>query len=210
MRSQLERVLLLLTILAVLPEARAQNASAHNSPKQHKPSDTVGVVSGVVITLRDFHHELKQTMNDHLAEIKDRSVTDSQYTIFVNNTWDKMVGDVLLEQELKKRKIELSNNDVIDRILKKPSDAFTKSFTDSAGTFHPNALEHYLKQPGQDSLRDQVIGYYQMLFEQDDLVKSIAPKAKTDSERKRIVDRWIKKHAATADIDDRRPAFGFY
>jgi hypothetical protein len=212
MRFLQHGVLLLLIVSAALPAVHAQQTLTPNihPPKKHKGSDTVGVVNGTLITYRDFKGELKHTMSEHISEIPGGKVSDSLYTKYVNLTWDKMVGDILIEHEIRKRKISVSKEETVRRILRDPPEPFKQSFTDSLGAFHQEALKSYIEQPAKDSLRDGAIAYYQSVYEQDEFTKQIAPHAVSDAERKNTVDEWIHKRSMKANIDDRRTAFGFY
>ncbi len=188
-------------------------SSAQNKPKQpqkkHLPTDTVGVVNGVLVTLRDFRGQIKSVIREHMAEIKNDSVSDSLFAVCVNTAWDRLVADILVSQEIKKLKMGVSSDAAIKRILADPPEPLIKSFTDSAG-FHKDAMKQFFENPGQDSLRDQVVAYYATIYEQEDFVKKIAPKAKTDAEKKAAYDAWVQKKMMHTFIDDRRVAFGFY
>ncbi|MBS1904761.1 MAG: SurA N-terminal domain-containing protein [Bacteroidetes bacterium] len=203
-----------LVLFAAIVFAASVSAQTQTIPpaasKKHLPTDTVGVVNGTLITLRDFRGELKRTMKDHMSEIPNGKVSDSLYTKFVNLTWEKMIGDILIEQEIKKLKLELSDGETIKRMIAHPPELLKQSFTDSTGKYFPQELSKFLNSKAADSLRDQVVHYYRLQFQYDGLVRTLAPKATTDVERKQAIDAWIAKRATRAEIDDRRPAFGFY
>src|SRR5258708_31955647 len=86
--------------------------------KKHKNTDTLGVVNGTLIRFYDFKQQLASTIKDHKSEIKDSVVSDTAFTRFVNEAWDKLVSDIVIEQELEKRKLNLTTEKTIDRILK--------------------------------------------------------------------------------------------
>lgn len=208
-------VLCVAIVFGALAPVHAQTPAPTPTPnqtpkKKHLPTDTVGVVNGVLITLRDYRAELKRTMKDHMSEIPNGKVSDSLYTKFVNLTWDKMVGDILIEQEIKKLKLELSDAETIKRLSNDPPELLKKSFTDSTGKYFPDELKKFLTSHTTDTLRDQVVQYYRLQFQQEGLVKKLAPKAATDDERKKAIEAWIAKKSIHADLDDRRTAFGFY
>ena len=206
-------VLCLLSIYAVTPEAYSQPSSSTGTPKpqkQHKPDDTVGVVRGVLITYRDFRYQLKGILHEHFSEIKGDSVSGEDFTKFVNMAWDKMVSDVLVEQEIKKKKLTLTKQEVIKRLEANPPELISKSFTDSLGVVHAKEMKAFLENPAQDSLRDKVLLYYETSFEEEDFLKKLAPKAKTDDDRKKALDAWVAEVLKHTPLDDRRVAFGFY
>lgn len=178
--------------------------------KKHKNSDTVAVVSGTVIRYYDFRQQLAATIKEHRSEVKDSVVSDTAYTRFVNIAWDKLVGDIIIEQELAKRKLALTTEKTIELILKNIPKELKETFTDSSGSFNEKAFKAYLKNPNPDLQRTKILDYYQILFEQLRLADAIAPKAKSEEERMKLLGLWLKQKAAKAVIDDRRTAFGFY
>lgn len=173
-------------------------------------TDTVGVVNGSVIRFYDFREQLAAVIREHKKEIKDTVVSDTAFTRFVNMAWDKLVADIIIENELQKRKLSLTTEKTIDRILKDIPKELKVTFTDSSGTFNEKALKAYLKNPNPDPQRTKILDYYQILFEQQRLASSIAPMARTEEERMKRLGLWLKEKVSKANIDDRRTAFGYY
>lgn len=210
MRFRPQFIFCLLCVLGNSAIVFSQPSSSIKPAKKHKPDDTVGVVKGVLITYREFRYQLKSVLHDHLSELKGDSVTGEELTKFVNIAWDKMVGDVLIEQEIKKLGLTISKEETVKRMIADPPGLLRQSFTDSLGVLHNKELQEFLESSGQDSLRDKVVIYYQTSYEQDEFIKKIAPKAKTDVEKQKALDAWIAKEVAHTPIDDRRVAFGYY
>ncbi len=177
--------------------------------KKHKSTDTVGVVNGTVIRLYDFKEQLKQTIRENRNDFKD-SVSDTAYSRFVNMAWDKLSGDIIIEQELEKRKLSLNTEKTIAKILKHIPKELKETFTDSTGTCDEKALKAYLKNPNPDPQRTKILDYYQILFEQERLSAAVAPSAKNESERMKLLGSWLHQKLAKATIDDRRTSFGYY
>jgi hypothetical protein len=178
--------------------------------KKHKNSDTLGVVNGTLITFFDFKEQLKATIKEHKNEIKDTVLSDTALTRFVNLAWDKLVTDIIIEQELAKRKLTLTTEKTIDKILKSVPKELKETFTDLSGTFNEKALKAYLKNPNPDLQRTKILDYYQILFEQQRLAAAIAPKAKTEYERIKELGLWLQLKISKTNIDDRRTNFGYY
>lgn len=210
MRFRPHFIFCLLCVLGSSTVAFSQSGSPVKPAKKHKPDDTVGVVKGVLITYREFRYQLKIVLHDHISELKGDSVSGEELTKFVNLAWDKMVGDVLVEQEIKKLGLLVSKEETVKRMVADPPGLLRQSFTDSLGVLHSKELQEFLESSGQDSLRDKVVIYYQTSYEQDEFIKKIAPKAKTDAEKQKALDAWIAKEVAHTPIDDRRVAFGYY
>ena len=178
--------------------------------KKHKMMDTVGMVNGTVIRFYDFREQLTSTIKDHKTEIKDSVVSDTAFTRFVNMTWDKLVADIIIEKELQKRKLSLTTEKTINRILKEIPKELKETFTDSTGSVNKKALKIYLNDPNPDPQRTKILDYYQILYEQQRLAAAITPKAKTEEERMKHLGLWLKQKVSEANIDDRRTAFGYY
>ena len=172
--------------------------------------DTVGVVNSTVIRYYDFREQLATTIREHKKEIMDSVVSDTAFTRYVNMTWDKLVADIIIENELQKRKLALTTEKTVDRILKEIPQELKVTFTDSAGTFNEKALKVYLKNPNPDPQRTKILDYYQILFEQQRLASAIAPTARNEQERMKRLGLWLKEKISKAKIDDRRTAFGYY
>lgn len=210
MRFRPQFIFCLLLVLGTSSIALSQPSITPKPAKKHRPDDTVGVVKGVLITYRDFHYQLKSVLHDHLSELKGDSVSGEELTKFVNMAWDKMVGDVIVEQEIKKRGLTISKEEAVKRMIADPPELIKQSFTDSLGVLHSKELQAFLESPVQDSLRDKVVIYYQTSFELSDFIKKIAPKATTDADKQKALDAWIAKEVSHTPIDDRRVAFGYY
>ncbi|HWF43841.1 MAG TPA: SurA N-terminal domain-containing protein, partial [Candidatus Kapabacteria bacterium] len=80
-----------------------QVAPLHN----HLPGDTVGVVNGDVITYADFNSIMSGYLKLFVQRSGDNVVTDSLYSVIVDSAWNKAVTDILTEQEIQKRKLEM-------------------------------------------------------------------------------------------------------
>ena|SRR5437763_1210905 len=200
-----------LFVLILLPQFSFSQTKEAKPKKKHKNTDTVGVVNGYLITFYDFRQQLKETMREHKSEIKDSIVSDTAFTRFVNMTWDKIAGDILIEQELQKRKLALTTDKVIAKLLKDPPKELKEVFTDSAtGKFDEKAMKRYLTNLAPDIKRTQILDYYQTMFEQQRLAAALVPKGANDQERREELAEWLKKKMQKANIDDRRTAFGFY
>ena len=195
-------ILLLLTQISFAQEKKAK--------KKHKMTDTVGVVNGAVIRYYDFREQLATTIREHKKEIRDSVVSDTAFTRFVNMTWEKLVDDIIIETELQKRKLSLTTDKTIERILKDIPKELKETFTDSTGSINKKALKIYLKNPNPDLQRTKILDYYQILFEQQRLASAIAPMARTEEERMKRLGLWLKEKVLKAKIDDRRTAFGYY
>ncbi len=198
--------------------ARSQNSAPtvrkkitqSRSPRNHAPTDTVGVVNGVVIAYGDF----KSIMSGYLRTFVERShndlVTDSLYSVIVDSAWIRAVTDVLIEQEIHKRKLAMSDTAIKSALLDNPPDYLRAQFTDSLGVLRKDVLKRALADPASDSIVEMIVGAEKIRLETDRLIQTVAAKAHTPAERIRLFDLWLRKAMATSKIVDRRTAFGYY
>ncbi len=202
-----KRSLLLCILLLLAANAFAIPADSLKAQKKHKPSDTVGVVNKAVIYFADFRSVLFATMK---TNHKDSVVSDSAYTHYVDITWNKLVSDALVEEEIMRRKLSLRTDQVITFLLKHPSKELLETFATPGGGFDTLACKKYLRSPDPDLVRTRFLDHYQIQFEQDRLFQIIAPRTKSEAERGKLLEEWLSKQIAKAKIIDRRSAFGYY
>ena len=117
-----KRALITVLFFSVLFCVSAVKSSPLDSVKKqrkYKSLDTVGIVNGTVIYYGDYKDMLKQTIRDNQ---RDSVVSDTAFARYVNMTWDKIVLDILVEEEVAKRKLGLTEEQVIKRLLALRSD----------------------------------------------------------------------------------------
>lgn len=199
--------LFFIPLLLVILCAGAQAQDTVKPKKKHKLTDTVGVVNGSVIRLYDFRELLSDIMR---SEAPDSVVQDTEFTRYVNMTWERLVSDILIYGEIEKRKLSLTEKDVIKRLLKVPPKELRADFTAPDGVFDSSSYVEFLSNTEPDSNRAMVVNYYHMQMEQDNLQRALAPKATSDAARTEAFVAWMRKAFKTASIDDRRTAFGYY
>jgi hypothetical protein len=199
------RSFIIITVLTVLTlPSIAQDTT--KAKKKHKLTDTVGVVNGSVIRLYDFRELLSDIIR---SEAPDSIVQDTEFTRYVNMTWERLVADILIYQEIEKRKLGISEQDLIKRLIKSPPKELVADFTTEHG-FDKASYEAFLTNTEPDSARTIVLNYFHMQMEQDNLQRALAPKGRSERERIEAFAAWLKKAFQRARIDDRRTAFGYY
>jgi hypothetical protein len=210
-------VLLLSIALGFLATATSAQTSEPVAPKKktekkHKMTDTVGVVNGQVILLYDYRGILSDMIRQAARDsaVKNGAVTPAQLTDFVNAAWDKTVEDIIVEQEIYKRKLNLSDAETKARILKTPPPFLVQQFTDSMGKFRPDVMQQALNDPLNDSITHIIISVEKINLEHEALLAAIAQDVKSDEAKITRFNLWLKKQKLKARIDDRRVAFGYY
>ena len=178
--------------------------------RKHNKSDTVGVVNGVVITYGDFMSIMSGYLKAFVARSKDNLVSDSLYTVIVDSSWRRAVSDVLIEQEIRKRKLSMTDADVKAALIDNPPDYLRTQFTDSLGVLHKDIVKRALNDPASDSIVSVIVMGERIRLETDRLLASIAEKSHTPNDRDRAFEAWLRKTMAASKIVDRRTTFGFY
>ena len=109
-------------------------------------TNNVGSINGVDITYQEFQAAL-----DQQREVRRQSgqeVDDEQIDQFRNQVWDFVVSQVLIEQQVKRLGITVSNEEIEDIILGDNPPAFLKqNFIDSVGNFNRELYENAIRDP---------------------------------------------------------------
>ena len=110
------------------------------------PSNDVGSVNGEPISYKDFQAAIDQQREARKQQGQD--VDDENLDQFRDQVWDFVVSQRLIEQEVKKMGISVSNDEIRDIILGDNPPAFLKqNFVDSAGNFNRQQYETALFDP---------------------------------------------------------------
>jgi hypothetical protein len=150
---------------------------------------------------------LKQTIRDNQ---RDSVVSDTAFARYVNITWDKIVLDILIEEEIEKRKLGLTEEQVIKRLLAEPPDELRGQFVNTIGAFDRETCAKYLRSPEPDLARTRYVEYYRTKFEGERFYGSLAKKGANSEERMKAFTDWYQKKLTSAQIIDKRTSFGFY
>jgi hypothetical protein len=176
-------------------------------PRKHKPTDTVGVINGDVITYSDYRTILADIMRQ---AARDSIASEADFTKWVDAAWDQCLEAILTRQEVTKRELALSTDEVKAELVNDPPEFLKKQFIDSTGQFHPEALHAALNDPSQEDVVSGIVAAQRLLMEDRSLKLSIAPQARTDEEREKAYKAWLLKAKNNARTIDNRLRFGYY
>jgi hypothetical protein len=199
-----------LTLYAQSETPKLKQVPLKEAEARHKPGDTVAVVNGVIVTFADFNSIMSGYLKAFVARSKDNVITDSLYTIIVDSAWDRAVSDILVEQEIVKRKLDMSIAMIKDSLVHNPPDFLRTQFTDSLGAFRPEIMQKALDDPRNDTIVSVILEGERVRLETERLVASIAKKGATGEARETAFTTWLRRTKRAATIDDRRTRFGFY
>jgi hypothetical protein len=198
---------LLFSAFLCVSAVRSSPLDSLKKQRKYKSLDTVGIVNGTVIYYGDYKDMLKQTIRENQ---RDSVVSDTAFARYVNMTWDKIVLDILVEEEVEKRKLSLTEEQVIKRLLAEPPDELRAQFVNTIGAFDRDACAKYLRNPEPDLARTRYVEYYWTKFEGERFFASLVKKGANSEERMKAFTDWYQKKLTTAQIFDRRTSFGFY
>jgi hypothetical protein len=176
-------------------------------PKKHLPTDTVGVINGDVITYSDYRTILADIMRQ---AARDSIASEADFTKWVDQAWDECLEAILTRQEINKRELNLSDDEVKAELVNDAPEFLKKQFTDSTGTFYAEALHAALYDPSQQDVVSGIVGAQRLMMEDRALKLSLAPQARTDEEREKIYQAWLAKAKYNARTIDNRLRFGYY
>lgn len=200
-------IVLFFTALFCVSAVKSAPLDSLKKQRKYKSIDTVGVINSTVIYYGDFKDMFMQTVRDGQ---RDSVVSDTAFTRYVNMTWDKIVLDILVEEEVDKRKLGLTEEQVIKRLLAEPPDELRGQFVNTIGAFDRETCAKYLRNPEPDLARTRYVEYYWVKFEGERFYASLAKKGANYEERMKAFTDWYQKKLTSAQIIDRRTSFGLY
>ena len=189
------------------PKTELKRVEKKSEPRKHLPTDTVGVINGDVITYSDYRTILGDVMRQ---AARDSIASEADFSKWVNTAWDQCLEAILTRQEITKRELKLSEDEIKAELVNDPPVFLAKQFTDSTGAFHPEALHAALYDPTQQDVVASIVAAQRMLMEEKSLKLSLAPAARTDAEREKAYQAWLTKAKNQAKTVDNRLRFGYY
>ncbi len=189
------------------PKTEVKKVEKKVEPRKHKPTDTVGVINGDVITYSDYRTILADIMRQ---SARDSIASEADWTKWVDAAWDECLEAILTRQEIAKRELKLTEDEVKAELVNTPPEFLKKQFTDSSGTFYPEALHAALYDPTQQDVVAGIVGAQRLMMEDKSLKLSLAPEARTDDEREKAYKAWLLKAKNNARTIDNRLRFGYY
>jgi peptidyl-prolyl cis-trans isomerase D len=110
-------------------------------------SNVIGKVDGENITYQEFSKALDNQLNQQKKQTG-KDVSDQDMDQFRNQVWESMITQKLLEQQIKKFGITVSDQEVKDIILSdNPPDFLKRNFIDSTGKFNKEAYQSAIYNP---------------------------------------------------------------
>jgi hypothetical protein len=179
-------------------------------PQLHSDTDTVGVVNDQVITYADFKSLLAARVRAQIEQSHDSVVTDSEYSGMVDSAWNASVRYILMQQEIAKRKLDVSEIEAKNYILANPPDFIRQQFMDSSGRFDSARWVYSAKDKRNDDVMAPLVRSAQIQLETNNFITVIVGDAASESEKEKRYAAWERHALQKARIVDHRLKFGFY
>ena len=202
--------------------APSKGVTHAKSSKKHLPTDTVGLVNGTVITYQDFREVMRGYLQAYVAETKATVVSDSVFSRLVDSSWQRILSDIIIDQEIAKRGLTLSDSAVRDSLVVSPPPLIREHFTDSVThRYYPEVFRAAMLDSRNDSLMAMIVGAEHLRLETERLIDDVVrtetlahaadkKRRRTPPSRERIFEAWLHRMILAAHVTDRRSTFGFY
>jgi peptidyl-prolyl cis-trans isomerase D len=98
---------------------------------------TIGRVNGAPVDYREFSDALRQRMMEYTQRTGQREISESVRDAARNETWNTMVAEILMDQEVRRLRINVSDDTVFEMLWNSPPDVIytAPAFQDSSGRF---------------------------------------------------------------------------
>ncbi|MEA3409370.1 MAG: peptidylprolyl isomerase, partial [Candidatus Eisenbacteria bacterium] len=183
--------------------------SRRRSQTQTPEQGLIGVVEGVPIVYRDFSEEYRQRLVEY-AQRSGSEVSDATRDAIREETWNSMVTDILVTNQIQKLGIDVPDQVVFDILWNNPPQSLYQSpaFQDADGNFSFDAYHREIQL--HPERWDSVADYYRSSLRRQILQREIQSAAMvSDNELwDEFVARNEKVRVSFASIDPRRIARG--
>ena len=119
-------------------------------------TNDVGSINGVDISYREYQFVLDQQRETQKQQTGE-DIKDDQWDQFREQVWETLVTQKLLEQEIERLGVTVSDEEIKDIILgDNPPEFLKQNFIDSTGTFNRQLYEQALFDPQNTEILIQV------------------------------------------------------
>jgi parvulin-like peptidyl-prolyl isomerase len=116
------------------------------------PTNYIGSVNGVEISYKEFQSAVERQRETQKQQTGN-DIPEDQFDQFREQVWESMVTQKLIEQEVQRLGITVSDEEVKDIILSDDPPAFLKqNFIDSLGIFNREAYEEAIFNPQNEQI----------------------------------------------------------
>ena len=189
MRENTRTILLILVFAFILTIVFSWGMGGFKITKDVRSKGIIGVVNGQSISYHEFRRRLEQVVDDY-RQSRGIEPSESDFERFIDQVWESLVTDVLIAQEVKRRKITVTDEEILDHIH-----AFVRRDT----TFYTNGKFDNAKY--QEAVRNPAYERYWLLLE--DQIRHDLPRLKLQDRviaTVRVTDEEIKREFIRENI----------
>ncbi len=107
----------------------------------------IGIINGKEITYQEFNQLVERARENQKAQ-SGQEIEDEQMETFRQQVWDAYVTQILLEQQIEKWGIKVTDDEIRNIILgEDPPEFLKRNFIDSLGNFNRSIYEQALMDP---------------------------------------------------------------
>lgn len=126
-------------------------AQCNSNPRvKSQAPRVIGSVNGVEITWDEWDFEYKQYLAQYRQQLQGQALSSNQRAQAIETVWNNLINSKIADVEIKTRKLELSNNDVLDILKNNPPQPLLQQYTDENGRVNMDAYYADLANPERD------------------------------------------------------------
>ena len=114
--------------------------------------ETIGVVDGRKISIKDYDQEVQNLTENAKAEQKKTELSQPDIEKAQNQAWDNLVIRALIKNSVEKLGIIVTDQEIRDQIYDNPPEFARRQFTDSLGQFHQKEYFEAIRNPKNDTI----------------------------------------------------------
>ncbi len=132
----------------------------------------IGRVNGAGVAYDDYMAAYRN-LYDQRQRAQEEPITSQQNRDIEDAAWEEVVNQILIRQELKRRGISVSDDEIRAAAQYNPPQDLRPQFVDSEGRFDPAAYQAYLAQAPQDMLL-MLEAYYRDVIPRGKLLRQVS------------------------------------
>ncbi len=135
----------------------------------------IGSVNGVPVSYEEYNFTYGRLM-DQVQDAQEDAVTSQQISDIEDATWDEVVNQVLIRQELQRRGIEVTDDEIRSAArFSPPAELRTNPAFQTEGVFDIQKYQDYISSPTiDDQVLMQLEGYYREIIPRGKLLRQVS------------------------------------
>ncbi len=136
-------------LFLVLGGLTGRGCQAPGTSKKYEPG-VIGKVNGTKLMAQAYDQAVKQQTDMLHQQFPDRELTADQFAMARQRGWDELVQDALVEQAIKKDKIKVTDQEVLDTFKNNPPQELLANYRDKDGKVDMEKYYADLQNPNID------------------------------------------------------------